>query len=182
MAKITSDGSEQRTVMAVADLMVAAARTAPKACGEDAIEAFILTGDEKDALAAKMKEIGTNGGPDFFIRDGNNVDESPCIVMVGVANIPIALESCGLCGHGDCAGMAKAKGRCAFKNVDLGIAIGSMVSIAADNRVDNRILFSAGKAAVDMGLFPDNVKISFGIPLSVTGKSPYYDRAEQAEK
>jgi uncharacterized ferredoxin-like protein len=42
--------------------------------------------------------------------------------------------------------------------------------------VDNRILFSAGKAAINLGYFPETATIVYGIPLSVSSKSPFFDR------
>jgi uncharacterized ferredoxin-like protein len=45
-----------------------------------------------------------------------------------------------------------------------------------DRRIDNRIMFTAGKAAVKMGMFPPKVAIVYGIPLSVSGKSVFFDR------
>ena len=65
---------------------------------------------------------------------------------------------------------------CAYNTGDLGIAIGSAVSIAMDHRVDNRIMYSAGKAAVDMKLLGEEVKVAFGVPLSVSAKNPFFDR------
>ena len=59
---------------------------------------------------------------------------------------------------------------------DLGIAVGSAVSIAADCRVDNRVMFSAGMAAKNLKILPEDVKICYGIPVSVSGKNPYFDR------
>jgi len=63
--------------------------------------------------------------------------------------------------------------------VDLGIAIGSAVSIAADLRVDNRVMYSVGKAALNVGILGDDVKIAYGIPLSISGKNPFFDRRYQ---
>ena len=77
--------------------------------------------------------------------------------------------------------MAEAGANCAFNITDLGIAIGSAVSVAADNRIDNRILFSAGKAAVRSGFMSETVRGCYGIPLATASKSVFYDRAEQAE-
>lgn len=178
---IKSADAEKRAAFAVADLMAAAARTAPKGCGIDEIEVVIVDGKDKDALANHMKDIGKEVGEDFYIRDGINVDNSHCVVLVGVKNAPLGLTNCGLCGFKDCSAMTAGGGHCSFKTVDLGIAIGSMVSIAADNRIDNRVLFSAGKGAMRMNLFSKDVKVTFGIPLAVKGKSVFYDRAEQAE-
>ena len=60
--------------------------------------------------------------------------------------------------------------------MDLGIAIGSAVAAAADGRVDNRVLFSAGRAAMSLGLMGEDVRMVMAIPLSVKGKNPFFDR------
>ena len=59
---------------------------------------------------------------------------------------------------------------------DLGTAIGSAVKVASDHNIDNRIMFSFGKAAIIGGFVPEKIKIGYGIPLSVTGKNIYFDR------
>jgi uncharacterized ferredoxin-like protein len=56
--------------------------------------------------------------------------------------------------------------------------MGSAVSLAADRRVDNRIMYTVGQAVLALGLFPPEVKMIFGIPLSATSKSPFFDRAQ----
>ena len=72
--------------------------------------------------------------------------------------------------------MLAAGGTCSFNAGDLGIAVGSAVSRAADLRIDNRIMYSAGKAALELGFLGSEVAIAYGIPLSVSGKSPFFDR------
>lgn len=172
-----------KAAMRVAEQMVAAAVTAPKGCGIDNIEAVIIDGEDKDTMAQIMRDIKEETGADFFARDAKNVDASHCVVLIGVNNAPIALANCGLCGFENCGKTIGAGANCAFNTVDLGIAIGSAVSVAADNRIDNRIMFSAGKAALRMGVFSKNVRVCFGIPLSTSGKSIFFDRAlaEDAE-
>ena len=59
---------------------------------------------------------------------------------------------------------------------DVGIAIGSAAAAAADARVDNRVMFSVGRAARSLGLLGASVTLVLGIPLSVSGKSPFFDR------
>ena len=59
--------------------------------------------------------------------------------------------------------------------IDLGIALGSAVSIAADYRVDNRIMYSIGKAAAEMKYADDSV-VWHGIPISISGKNIFFDR------
>ena len=167
---------EKDAAMQVAKLMAAAARTAPKGCGADNIEVLILDGKDKDHLAAAMREIGKDPEQDFFNRDAGNVDASHCVVMIGIKNIPLGLTGCSLCGFENCGKMAKAGANCAFNITDLGIAVGSAVSIAADNRMDNRILFSAGKGAIRARMMSEKVRVCYGIPLSTSGKSPFFDR------
>ena len=72
--------------------------------------------------------------------------------------------------------MKKAGTNCVFNVTDLGIAVGSAVSIAADNRIDHRVMYSAGKGALKEGMLPADVKIAYGIPLSISSKSIYFDR------
>jgi uncharacterized ferredoxin-like protein len=174
--KYDSNASEKHSALGVAQLMVTAARTAPKGCGVDKIVAFVLDGEEKKAVSDEMRKLGTLPGLDFCIRDANNVDDSHCIVLIGVQNIPLGLESCGMCGFGDCVNSVKAGSLCAFNTTDLGIAIGSAVSVAADHRIDNRVMFSIGKAALGMGIMGQYVNICFGIPLSTHTKSNFFDR------
>lgn len=174
--KYESNLSEKTTALSVAHQMVTAARTAPKGCGVDKIVAMVLDGDDKKKLSDEMRKLALLPGLDFCIRDANNVDDSHCIVLIGVENIPLGLESCGLCGFGDCVNSVKAGSLCAFNTTDLGIAIGSAVSIAADHRIDNRVMFSIGKAALALGLLGTQVTICFGIPLSTHTKSNFFDR------
>jgi uncharacterized ferredoxin-like protein len=37
-------------------------------------------------------------------------------------------------------------------------------------------MYSAGRTAVELGLFSKNVKVAFAVPLSVSGKSVFFDR------
>lgn len=168
--------SEVIVALDTAHKMVAAARTAPKGSGVDKIIAIILDGDDKKELSNEMRKLSKLPGIEFCDRDANNVDASHCIVLIGVKNIPLGLEQCGFCGFANCSDSEKAGSLCAFNTTDLGIAIGSAVSIAADNRIDNRVMFSAGKAALELGLMGENVSVCFGIPLSTRTKNICFDR------
>ena len=59
--------------------------------------------------------------------------------------------------------------------VSASIAIGSAVSVAADCRVDSRVLYSAGKAAQLMQ-YEDFDVVWLAIPIAAYGKSPFFDR------
>ncbi|MGN0135166.1 ferredoxin domain-containing protein [Anaerotignum sp.] len=166
---------EERSVMMTAAKMCAAARTAPKGRGIDRIETLVLTGEEKDRLADKMEEIFESTGESnaFFKRDAGNVRDSEAVVLIGTKKACLGLSYCGFCGFENCGNCGKNGGSCAFDYVNLGIALSSAAVVAQMDFVDNRIMFSIGKAWMDM---EGNDIIWFGIPLSVTGKSKYFDR------
>lgn len=170
------EDAEKRAALAVAEKMAAAAKTAPKGSGRDTVMALILDGEEKDTLSAHMRDIARESGEEFFKRDAANVDNSHCVVLLAAISAPFGLGHCGMCGFENCGKMAKAGANCAFNITDLGIAAGSAAAIAADNRIDNRILFSAGQAALRMNLFPADVRVCYGIPLATSSKSIFFDR------
>ena len=178
MIKIMED-AERDAALQVADLMAAAARTAPKGSGKDKI-ITILTGEDKDLLVQKMHEAAKEYQEEFIERDAINVENSHCIVLIGVTSEPFGLNNCSMCGFKNCSEMKKAGANCAFNVTDLGIAVGSAVSVAANHRIDNRVMYSAGRGAVRMDIFPEDVRVCYGIPLYTGAKSIYFDRGPGA--
>ncbi|OHE67261.1 MAG: ferredoxin [Treponema sp. GWB1_62_6] len=152
-----------------------AARTAPKARGMDELIVTVVDGDDLERLADEMQRIGEARDVAFFTRDAKNIRTARMIVLIGVRNKTRGVPVCGNCGFANCAENAKASGVCALCVVDLGIAVGSAVSVAADRRVDTRVMFSAGKAAIALG-FLEGAHTAYGLPLSVSGKNPFFDR------
>ena len=171
-----SNIAQEQAVMNAAYALCAAIRTAPKARGVDVLDTAIITGDEKDALTAEMRKLGASVGDEVFIRDAGNVDESIAVVLVGARYETRGLGSrCRLCKFADCEACSAANAACIYPALDLGIAIGSAVAMAADLRIDNRVMFTIGKAAASMELLGEHTLI-MGIPLAVSGKSLFYDR------
>ncbi len=166
---------EEAAVMETAYRMCAAARTAPKARGIDDIETMVVTGDEKNALAEEMDRLGEELGAPSFIRDAKNVRDSFAVVLIGTRLTQRGLN-CGYCGFPTCKACGEAGATCAYDPLDQGIALGSAVSVAADCRIDNRIFYSAGRAALTLKMMDERVKIIMAVPLSATRKSVYFDR------
>ena len=167
---------EKQAALHVAAFMGAAARTAPKTRGIDNIQVVAIDDENtRHTLAAKMKEIARAENRPSFERDAGNVAASPAIVVIGVQSNPAGLN-CGFCGSSTCDELKLKNGVCAFNSIDLGIAACSASAIAADFHVDNRMMFSVGRASLDLKLFAEGVKQAIGIPLSITGKSPFFDR------
>ncbi|UCG38521.1 MAG: ferredoxin [bacterium] len=178
--RIQWDHYYREMMVEAAKEMAVAARTAPKARGRDQLHILILTEGDKDAVAERMREIGVGEDIDFFRRDAENVLAVPVLLILGTEVSPTEVRHCGYCGWADCSeNRERGTNPCAFTVGDLGIAVGSAASLAARRHVDNRVMFSAGKAALELGLFPSTVKVALGIPLSATGKNPFFDRARK---
>jgi uncharacterized ferredoxin-like protein len=104
------------------------------------------------------------------------------VVLVGIKKASVLGLDCGACGFPGCKQLKQADRcevefvgpQCAFRLLDLGIALGSAVKTAGILNVDNRIMYRAGVAAREMGLVDWDVVM--GIPLSASGKSIYFDR------
>lgn len=160
----------------VAREMCLAARTAPKARGMDLLEIAVLKGEDISKLSQKMKEIGERENHNTFLRDAESIKNAVVVVMIGTKRRVVGLRYCAFCGWPTCDEAERVGVLCAYNTGDLGIAVGSAVSVAADHRLDNRIMYTAGRAAVDMKLLGGDVVVAFGIPLSASGKNPFFDR------
>lgn len=163
-----------QAAMDIAHLMIAAAKTAPKAKGIENMEYLILYGAEKEILSEKMKEISARDSIPFFTRDAENIMQSELVVFIGSNNNPKNIPSCSICGYS-----CKDKPDnipCAVGATDLGIAIGSAVSTAMLHKADSRIMYSAGIAILELGWFSENIKQAYGIPISLKAKNPFFDR------
>jgi uncharacterized ferredoxin-like protein len=166
----------------VAGFMALAARTAPKAAGKDYLEIKVLRGEDINRLAEGMLAYGEKSGKANFDRDGNNVRHSEAVLLLAlVSPEPLGLN-CGACGFAGCSEILDAgeKGLefygpvCAWRLLDLGIALGSAVKTASIFNADNRIMYRIGVVARKLGLIEGDLAI--GIPISATGKNIYFDR------
>ncbi len=179
---------ESEAVKTVAGLVALSARTAPKAMGVDSIVVKIVIGKEQDELSKKMEEIGTARNLDYFIVNGAQVKESDATVLIGVTGQKVMGGNCGGCGFSTCAEMAKAYRKdtnsdsdypgpnCVLKVTDLGVAVGSAVKTAAMHNVDNRVMYTAGVAAIQIGLL-EGCSVAYGIPLKALGVDIYFNAA-----
>lgn len=155
----------KRAVIQVAELMIAAAKTAPKGRGIDNISSIILTErEELEKLASKMEELSLVYG-DFFKRDANNVRNSDAVVIIGCKVVSYGLKK---------PEVLKVDPDIFISLVNLGIAVGSAVKVASLLNIDNRVMYSIGIAALEIKLI--DADFALGIPLSVKSKNIYFDR------
>jgi uncharacterized ferredoxin-like protein len=164
--KVNSE-KETAILLHAAEQMCVAARTAPKANGEDIIVTGILYGEELKKVQDEMIRIGKEKGWSYMVRDAENI-EGKIVVLIGskLKSYPSSF----------CEPHDERIGKCIESAVDMGIAIGSAASTAMNMKVDNRIMLSIGIAVLSLGLLGNAVKMVYGIPLSISGKNPFFDR------
>ncbi len=171
-----------QSIEVVAQMMEIAAITAPKTKGENYVQVKILLGEDVRTLGEKMIAFGKEHHRTNFDRDGRNVMNSQAVVLIGVKDAKPAGLNCSACGYATCTELEEApsveeefKGPiCAYRLLDMGIALGSAVKTASLFNVDNRIMYRIGTVARANGLV--DWDFVMGVPLSVSGKSIYFDR------
>jgi uncharacterized ferredoxin-like protein len=176
--------AEKDAILEVAKLMLVSARTAPKSGGIDDVLTLIVCGEKKDAIADEMERMAEERNLEGFNRDAKNVRDSEAVILVGIKGKKSFGLDCGACGYKTCKQFDLEKRKigkdfvgptCLFKALDLGRALGSAAKTAGMLNVDNRIMYRAGTAALKLKLLPEGTAI-IGIPISVKGKSIYFDR------
>jgi uncharacterized ferredoxin-like protein len=189
MAILTSQQAEQEAVLTAARLIMAAVTTSPKTRGVNSISSVLIQGEEKDRLALAMEEQFSKKGRrlESFPRDAQNIRRSAAALLIGVkGTLPKKPENplnCGACGYSSCAQFIRAEKKrgedftgplCAFQVMDLGIALGVAAKMAAEFNIDNRILYTAGAAAMTLGLLEADMIVV--LPLSISEKNIFFDR------
>lgn len=164
-------------------LMAESARTAPKSRGIDDLEVVYIPGEKIEEIARKMEEFAKEDRD--FLRDANSLRKARGILVLGIkGGKPIGVN-CGACGFESCAEFEKAERKerkfrgpnCAFKLVDLGIALGSAAKVSAILGVDTRIMYRVAIAVKALGIVKSDVV--FAIPIASEGKNPFFDRPVQ---
>jgi uncharacterized ferredoxin-like protein len=175
----SEETNKKESVLEIARKMMIAARTAPKGKGRDTLEMMVVDGKHIKQLSDKLHQMAEETDTGFYHRDGDNILQAEAVFLIGTRIETLGLnEICQLCGFRNCKlkELKAPNTPCVFNTGDLNLAIGSAVGLAATYHVDNRVMFSVGKAAQELGLFNDSVKIVFGIPLSASSKNPFFDR------
>jgi len=172
---INERDTRRERLLQVANEMMTAARTAPKGKGFDIIEVATITGENIKQLSDAMLDYSEKSGLKFVLRDSANILNAEAIVLIGT-KLQVHNLNCGYCGFETCAEKNEYPSvPCSINSVDVGIAIGSACSVAADRRVDCRVMFSVGRVAQELGMMPGCSNI-YGIPISCSSKSPFFDR------
>jgi uncharacterized ferredoxin-like protein len=190
MSVMTSSQAEQEAVLTAAKLIMVAIATAPKGRGVSEVNSVLLLDEEKERLARAMEEHDSHKAKPvgIFQRDAQNIRKAAAVLLIGVKGTmpkkPETPLNCGACGYHSCNELIKAQKKrgedfvgplCAFQIMDLGIALGVAAKMAAELNIDNRIMYSAGAAAMNLGFF--NADLMIALPLSVGAKNIFFDRS-----
>lgn len=179
---------ESENIDVFAREILTAARTAPKAKGQDDIVTALLNESDIEKLAVAMEEIADtrNEKFQFFKRDAQNVRDADAVVLIGLKSSNALNLDCGACGFDTCDDMLRyiqdethdtsdfTGPKCSIKFVDLGIAIGAATAKAKDLCIDNRVMYTIGVAAKNSGLI--DADMVYGLPLSIKGRNIFFDR------
>lgn len=174
---------EKEDIEQVLRQLLITARTAPKARGKDSVTTAIMEKEDVEKIIKEMEKIARRGKRyKFFLRDAKNLENSDGCVLIGVKTEEGLNLECGACGLGCSKITNKTKKEdytgpnCAFKLMDLGIAVGSFVKNLSALGIDNRIMYSVGVAAKRIGLIDADVVLA--VPVSVKGKNIFFDRKD----
>ena len=189
MSVLSATQATQEAVLSAAKLIMAAITTSPKARGVSTIQSVLLEGEAKEKLAKAMEDKPPKaaGVTEIFKRDAGNIRRAAAVLLIGVkGTMPKKPEkpfNCGACGYPTCVSFMKAEKKrgedfsgplCAFQVMDLGIALGAAAKMAAELNIDNRLMYTAGAAGLNLGLLDADLMIA--LPLSVSAKNIFFDR------
>ena len=190
MSLMTALQTEKEAVLTAAKLIMVAITTAPKGRGVSEVNSVLLLAEEIARLARAMEEHDSHKAKPvgIFKRDAQNIRKSAAVLLIGVKGTmpkkPETPLNCGACGYPSCSELIKAQKKrgedfvgplCAFQIMDLGIALGVAAKMAAELHLDNRIMYSAGAAAMNLGVL--NADLIIALPLSVSEKNIFFDRS-----
>ena len=185
--------SIKQTIETVINLMAASAMTAPKAGGKDCLEIVALTDSEDlQKVADEMRKYAHNSSKEnYWHRDAVNTENAQGLLLIGLAGPVTAGYDCGGCGYRTCKEFEEARElkdfemgytgpHCIMRMMDIGVALASAAKQASLFNVDNRVQQRVGAAARALGYI--DCEVAMGIPVSISGKSIFYDRKTLTKK
>lgn len=185
--------SIKETIETVINLMAASAMTAPKAGGKNCLKIVALTDSEDlQRVADEMRKYAHNSSKEnYWHRDAANTENAQGVLLIGLAGPVTAGYDCGGCGYSTCKEFEDSRElkdfemgytgpHCIMRMMDIGVALASAAKQASLFNVDNRVQQRVGAAARALGYI--DCEVAMGIPVSISGKSIFYDRKTLSKK
>ena len=111
-----------QSVRALAEAVMVAARTAPKAKGRDMVEVAMITDEHIEQLSNTMLELSAESGMKFLLRDAANVLQAEAIIVIGIkdevgyCSLNWLLRLCTMRGETRFCALCNEWCRCGYSN------------------------------------------------------------------
>jgi uncharacterized ferredoxin-like protein len=175
-----------------ARLLLASATTAPRVGGVGECTTHIIDDEcEIEDLCQQIDRMACEHESwHFFKIDAAVLRDADAVLLVTSLRCLYdpADINCNMCGKLTCEymkkedklpqdepGVAYTGPLCTFRANNIGYAIDGIVSAARNMGIDYGVYWSAGAAAMRMGLLPKATGFALGVGISVTEKSPFRD-------
>ena len=178
-------------VKIAARLILASGTTSPRVGGVGECTIHIID-DECDIedLCQRIEGMAEeNKGWGFFKRDATILRDADAILIVtSLRSLTDPSDiNCNMCGKLTCdylreeeklpkePGIAFTGPLCIFRANNIAYAVDGMISQARNLGIDYGVYWSAGAAAMQMGILPRDAGFALAVAISVTEKSPFRD-------
>jgi len=178
-------------VKIAAHLLLASATTTPRVGGVGECTVHIIDDECKieDLCQAIEKMAKENERWEFFTRDAMMLRDADAVLIITSLRCYTdpADTNCNMCGKLTCEylkeseklpddpGIAYKGPLCIFRANNIAYAVDGIVSLARNLGIDYGVFWSAGAAAMRMGIVPKNTGFCLAVGISVTEKSPFRD-------
>jgi len=178
-------------VKIAARLILASGTTSPRVGGVGECTIHIID-DECDIedLCQQIENMADeNKGWGFFKRDATILrDADAVLVVTSLRSLTDPSDiNCNMCGKLTCdylreeeklpkePGVAFTGPLCIFRANNIAYAVDGMISQARNLGIDYGVYWSAGAAAIRMGILPQDTGFALAVAISITEKSPFRD-------
>jgi uncharacterized ferredoxin-like protein len=185
------EDDRKEAVHIAARLLLASGVTSPRVGGVGECTIHIIE-DECDIedLCRKIEGMADeNKGWKFFRRDAAILrDADAVMVITSLRSVTDPADiNCNMCGKLTCEylresdrlpaepGVAFTGPLCIFRANNMGYAIDGIVTQARNLGIDYGVYWSAGLAAMRLGILPKDTGFAVAVAISVTEKSPFRD-------
>jgi uncharacterized ferredoxin-like protein len=181
----------KEAVRIAARLLLASGTTSPRVGGVGECTIHLVEDEcAIEDLCQQVERMSAEGkGWDFFKRDAQMLRDADAVMIVTSLRCRTdpADTNCNMCGKLICEylkesetlpdepGVAYPGPLCVFRANNISYAVDGIVSQARNLGIDYGVYWSAGAAAMRMGLVPRNTGFALAVGISVTEKSPFRD-------
>ncbi len=175
-----------------ARLLIASGTTSPRVGGVGECTFHIIEDecDIEDICQVIEKSADDNPAWGFFKRDAEMLRDADAIIIItSLRSLTDPSDiNCNMCGFLTCEYMQEREKLkreeksvaftgplCTFRAANVAYALNGITSLARQLGIDFGVFWSAGLAAMRMGIVPKNTGFAVGVGISITEKSPFRD-------